>query len=107
MLYNIPSSFLINSVKPDTIRLGDQNLIRTDDKAEPQDFHIADVIVHPDYKHSSHYNDIALIKLDRQIRYTTNIFLDLFITSKCFYLHWYFFLLVLLNLYDLHVCGKI
>lgn len=35
--------------------------------AQPQDYRVADVIVHPEYRHSTHYNDIALIKLDRQI----------------------------------------
>lgn len=57
----------IISTPPDTVRLGDQNLVRQDDNAQPQDYQVANVIVHPDYRHSSNYNDIALIRLSTQV----------------------------------------
>lgn len=56
------------SVRPDIVRLGDQNLVRNDDRARPQDFGVSDVIAHPDYRHASHYNDIAVIKLNSRVR---------------------------------------
>lgn len=60
-LYGIP---------PDIVRLGDQNLVSDDDNAEPQEYQIANTIVHPNYKHSSNYYDIALIKLSREVIFT-------------------------------------
>lgn len=58
----------VRGVRPDIVRLGDQNLVRNDDRARPQDFGVADVIAHPDYKHASHYNDIALVRLNSRVR---------------------------------------
>lgn len=58
------------SVRPDIVRLGEQNLVRTDDKAQPQDFGVADVIVHPEYKSASHYFDIAVVRLSERVRFT-------------------------------------
>ncbi|XP_037028237.1 serine protease snake-like isoform X4 [Bradysia coprophila] len=57
-------------IPPDTVRLGDQNLVRQDDNAQPQEYRIANVIVHPDYRHSSNYYDIALIRLSQQVIFT-------------------------------------
>lgn len=54
-------------VPPNIIRLGDQNLKRTDDGAEAQDFGIEKIIRNPDYRTSTKYNDIALFKLDQRI----------------------------------------
>lgn len=56
------------SVRPDIVRLGDQNLVRSDDSAGPQDYGVADVIAHPDYKHASHYNDIAVVRLNSRVK---------------------------------------
>lgn len=58
-----------HSVRPDVVRLGEQNLVRTDDKANPKDFGVADVIAHPDYRTSSHYSDIAVVKLADSVRF--------------------------------------
>lgn len=57
-------------VRPKIIRLGDQNLKRTDDGGEIQDFAIDQFLRHPNYRGSSKYNDIALFQLDRNIRIT-------------------------------------
>lgn len=60
-------------VKPKVIRLGERNLKRINDGSEFEDFGIAESIRHPDYRTSSKYNDIALFKLDRNIRITDYI----------------------------------
>lgn len=60
-------------VRPKIVRLGDQNLKRSDDGGDPQDFQIAQIIKHPSYKASSKYNDIALFQLDRDVRITDRV----------------------------------
>lgn len=55
---------------PDIVRLGDQNLAKQDDSAEPQEYQIASVITHPNYRHSSSYYDIALIRLNERVKFT-------------------------------------
>lgn len=50
--------------------MGEQNLARTDDDNETEDFGIVNSIRHPNYKTSSKYYDIALFQLDRDVRIT-------------------------------------
>ncbi|XP_037049377.1 serine protease snake-like [Bradysia coprophila] len=57
-------------ILPDIVRLGDQNLVRQDDGADPQEYQIESVIAHPNYRHSSNYYDIALLRLNRQVTFT-------------------------------------
>lgn len=52
-----------------TIRLGDHNLFSDSDQAEPQNFEIERLIIHPEYLASSRYNDIALIKINKNARF--------------------------------------
>lgn len=59
--------------RPKIVRLGDQNLKRTDDDSPTRDYSIVQVIRHPDYKPSSKYNDIALIELERDVEFTDYI----------------------------------
>lgn len=59
-----------HGISPDIVRLGDQNLVRQDDSAEPQEYQIASVTPHPNYRHSSNYYDIALIRLVRRVTFT-------------------------------------
>nr|CAD7569475.1 unnamed protein product [Timema californicum] len=47
------------------VRLGDLNLAETIDDARPQEFSVVDRLRHPGFKAPSHYNDIALLKLNR------------------------------------------
>lgn len=49
------------------VRIGDKNLNDEFDGAEPEEFGIKRVIVHPDYKRSTKYNDIALFELDGEV----------------------------------------
>uniref|UniRef100_A0A1L8DQW0 Putative trypsin-like serine protease n=1 Tax=Nyssomyia neivai TaxID=330878 RepID=A0A1L8DQW0_9DIPT len=58
----------IRGVQPKYVRLGDHNLARTDDDGDPQQFNIREIVRHPEYKSSSKYNDIAVMKLDGRPR---------------------------------------
>ncbi|XP_058451564.1 serine protease snake-like [Malaya genurostris] len=55
------------------IRLGELALDSSNDEAFPEDFSVADLIPHPEYKQSSQYHDIALIKLDRKVTFSPYI----------------------------------
>lgn len=63
---------------PTVIRLGDQNLAKLDD-AGPKDYKIENIIKHKKYSHRTKENDIALIKLDRDVSVTP------FIRPACLY----------------------
>ncbi|GJQ73784.1 CLIPC1 [Trypoxylus dichotomus] len=52
------------------VRLGDLDLKSEEDNAQPQQFKVAQMIPHPEYKSSSDYHDIALLKLDSAVKYT-------------------------------------
>jgi hypothetical protein len=57
--------------KPPTIaRLGDLNLKLTNDGAQPVNYLVEEVIQHPQYKPPAKYNDVALLKLDREVEFT-------------------------------------
>lgn len=59
---------------PSFVRLGDQNLIRQDDGANPIDVDIDQFIRHSNFKRSQGlYNDIALVKLVKPVRFTNFI----------------------------------
>ncbi|KAF2905063.1 hypothetical protein ILUMI_01117 [Ignelater luminosus] len=47
------------------VRIGDLDLATDEDEAEPQEFTIIEKFEHPEHKGLSKYNDIALLKLDR------------------------------------------
>ncbi|CAL1673871.1 unnamed protein product [Lasius platythorax] len=51
------------------VRVGDLNLVRTNDDARPQDIKIAQRIKHPDYKSLSEYHDIAILRLEKEVTY--------------------------------------
>lgn len=55
---------------PDVIRVGDRHLKSPKDDENAQQYKIEKIIAHPDYNSSSHYNDIAMIKTDRDIKFT-------------------------------------
>lgn len=52
---------------PSVVRLGDQNLGRSDDGARPVEYNISRIIRHESYDGSSKENDIALIELERNV----------------------------------------
>ena len=55
------------------VRLGELDLQSVSDNANPQDFGISGKYVHPNYHPPSQYNDIALLKLDRQVQFSDYI----------------------------------
>lgn len=63
------------------VRLGDQNLLSTNEGAEPVDYNIRLIIVHPKYEKKFKRNDIALIKLWSIVTFTN------FIRPACLYQH--------------------
>ncbi|KAJ9599933.1 hypothetical protein L9F63_009761, partial [Diploptera punctata] len=58
---------------PIIARLGDLNLKHEGDGAQPVNYIIVDIIRHPDYKPPAKYNDIALLKLDRKVKFNDYI----------------------------------
>uniref|UniRef100_A0A8D8RL55 Serine protease snake n=2 Tax=Cacopsylla melanoneura TaxID=428564 RepID=A0A8D8RL55_9HEMI len=59
--------------KPVAVRLGELNLVRNDDGANPENYKVVQVYAHPDYSSSKKYNDIALLRLDRSVEFTDNV----------------------------------
>uniref|UniRef100_A0A182JZN4 Peptidase S1 domain-containing protein n=1 Tax=Anopheles christyi TaxID=43041 RepID=A0A182JZN4_9DIPT len=55
------------------VRLGELSLDSATDEAFPEDYDIAERIPHPEYKQTSHYNDIALLKLNRKVIFSPYI----------------------------------
>ncbi|XP_068086055.1 venom protease [Anabrus simplex] len=49
------------------VRVGDLNIKETTDKVEPQEAEVIERVPHPNYKPPASYNDIALLKLDRDL----------------------------------------
>ncbi|CAO1432044.1 unnamed protein product [Diamesa tonsa] len=54
--------------RPNVVRIGDFDLLSDTDDEYVQQMYIADIIRHPEYSISSNYHDIALIKVDREIK---------------------------------------
>lgn len=56
------------------VRLGDVNLDDSvDDGATPMDVNVQSIKVHPRYSSSPVINDIALVKLQKSIRFTRKL----------------------------------
>lgn len=50
------------------IRLGELDHQSTTDNAGPQDFRVAEIIRHPQWKPPVQYNDMALLRMDRPVK---------------------------------------
>nr|CAH7748882.1 unnamed protein product [Callosobruchus chinensis] len=59
------------SGSPVVVRLG--ALYLSQDSSTSDDYKVSDIIVHPNYRYPEKYNDIALIKVDRDIKFTNYI----------------------------------
>lgn len=59
--------------EPVRVRLGELNLKKNNDGANPIDILVDEIIVHPDYISSSRYNDIALIRLNNIVKFNDHI----------------------------------
>nr|CAD7402476.1 unnamed protein product [Timema poppensis] len=64
---------------PVVVRLGEYNLRTNYEDPKPVDYSVAEVIRHPDYKSSTHYNDIGLLRLSRPAE------LNSFVRPACLY----------------------
>ena len=61
--------FHLRRIKPTVVRLGDQNLLTTDDGAFPVDYEIKRIVKHPQYSMRTKENDIALIELKNNVSF--------------------------------------
>ncbi|XP_052889666.1 acrosin-like [Anopheles moucheti] len=59
-----------NNLHPDTVRLGDTDLGSTEDDEFAQQIAIARMIVHPNYRGSRKYYDVALIELQQMVQFS-------------------------------------
>ncbi|XP_017888028.2 venom serine protease Bi-VSP-like [Ceratina calcarata] len=55
------------------VRLGDLDLKRDDDGAHPIDLRFEKKIIHSEYNKSMHINDVAILRLERDVQFTYNI----------------------------------
>lgn len=55
------------------VRLGELNYETDADDARPEDFNITQIFVHPNYTRSTIYNNIALLRLDRDVKFSDYI----------------------------------
>ncbi|XP_055594342.1 venom protease-like [Uranotaenia lowii] len=66
----------VNSVEhgaASVVRLGELALDSSNDEAFPEDFNVAELFPHPEYRMATQYNDIALLKLDRKVIFSPYI----------------------------------
>ncbi|XP_059610511.1 serine protease snake-like isoform X2 [Phlebotomus argentipes] len=59
---NLPKEIL-------SVRLGELDLTKDDDGASPRDYKVEQVITHPEYKGSSVYNDLTLLRLSEKVEF--------------------------------------
>ncbi|CAH0396141.1 unnamed protein product, partial [Bemisia tabaci] len=59
--------------KPVQVRLGELILNNEDDGASPVDVRVEQTTVHPDYRDDQKYNDIALVRLEREVSFSNSI----------------------------------
>ncbi|EDW58456.1 venom protease-like [Drosophila virilis] len=57
----------VEGAAPKWVRIGGLNLLIDEARVKPQNFGIESISKHPDYKVDSYYNDIALLKLERDV----------------------------------------
>ncbi|CAD7092800.1 unnamed protein product [Hermetia illucens] len=55
---------------PKYILLGELDILSDTDGVKPETFSVANIIPHPDYKTTSKYNDIGLVKMDKKVNLT-------------------------------------
>ena len=48
-------------------------MVKTDDPSSPEVFRVSEIITHPDFSGMGFYNDVALLKLDREVEYNRYI----------------------------------
>lgn len=64
---------MLDRGNPERVRLGDLNLQKNNDGANPLEYLVDEIFVHPDYVSTSKYNDIALIRLNKIVKFNNHI----------------------------------
>lgn len=64
---------MFNRGNPVRVRLGELNLQKNNDGANPVDYFVEETIVHPNYVSTSKYNDIALLRLNKKVELNNHI----------------------------------
>lgn len=64
---------MFNRGNPVRVRLGELNIQNSNDGANPIDVVISEIIVHPDYVSTLRYNDIALLRLEKKVKFNNHI----------------------------------
>ncbi|GAB0087372.1 serine protease snake-like [Sergentomyia squamirostris] len=67
--YILTAAHCMARITPEIIRLGDLDLTIDTEGAQPKDYGVELITIHPDYKTSSVYNDLALIRLKEIVRF--------------------------------------
>lgn len=49
--------------------MGDFDISSSTDEADPQDYKVSQIIAHPQYDEVQKYNDIALLRLDKDVEF--------------------------------------
>ncbi|XP_015111209.1 serine protease snake [Diachasma alloeum] len=62
-------TFSLNGGAAEWVRVGDLDLKQNDDDAKPQQRKVIERIRHPSYKASSHYHDIALLRMESPVTF--------------------------------------
>ncbi|XP_037951652.1 serine protease snake-like [Teleopsis dalmanni] len=60
----------ITGQSPIQVRIGDLNLKADENNVEPQTLRIRNIYIHPSYRSTSYYNDIALLELEEDVEFT-------------------------------------
>ncbi|GLH11253.1 Serine protease snake, partial [Gryllus bimaculatus] len=71
----LTSANCISSEKgiPKIVRLGERDLNTTDEINEHEDYKVAEAILHPEFENGVLYNDIALLRLAKDVAFTASI----------------------------------
>ena len=67
IILSLTKVIIYYSQQPDKVRIGDLNLKVEENYLEPQIRQIKRIYVHPKYKTTAFYDDIALLELDEEV----------------------------------------
>ena len=62
-----------DSVSSVVVRLGEWDTQVTDEFMPHEDYNVAEIILHPQYRSSNLFNDVALLRLDRDVVFKPHI----------------------------------
>ena len=73
--YDLKSSICVfrTPTKSMKVRLGEHNVKQQNERLPHEDFDVVSKVVHPHYKAADFQNDVALVKMDRDVVYKEHI----------------------------------